>query len=190
MRRFLTLIELLIALSLAAAALTFLNLFFYQADLLGKKADVRAEESFKKRVLLSSLSRVMPRIFPDRFLLSDEGGLLFDFDNGVQFDPLFSNRVIGRLFLSSEGELLLALWPEQKLWKDLTELPIKKKVLLDRVEALRFSFYSPSLGSWVEKWEDEELKLPPLVKIAVERDGEERSLIFPLNKTKARIVLL
>ena len=91
MRRFVTLIELLIALSLTAVLLTLLNMTFYQVDSWGQKVEKQVGESFKKRRVLNRFSEIFPRILENRFIYKKESGLLFDFDNGVQLDPLFSS---------------------------------------------------------------------------------------------------
>lgn len=158
-RQYITLLELIIAMSLAVVILSTLSFFYYQVNLINVEMDQEQNESFQKRYVENRLASVLPKalssIDPSNdfhfFTSPDLGGLfrqgtaslVFSFDNCVQLDKNMTYHVIGRIYLDQNGSLILAKWPAEKRWKENEIPPMSKEVLLENVEHLSFSFFVP-----------------------------------------------
>lgn len=155
-KRPVTLIEMVIALALTVIILTSLTYFYRQMSEIDAETERVIADNFKMRFVETRLADVLPRSISESdkkkdfvfFSTGDDGltksgsqSLIFTFDNKVSLDKPFSNHVLGRLYLSQNGDLTLAYWPSPKRWKDNTLPPMKKEVLLKGVENLSFEFY-------------------------------------------------
>lgn len=158
-KRHLTLLEMLIAMAMTAVILMTLAMFYQNASHIGFELDKLKAQSFSLRHAENRLMRIFPAILKagnPNFLFCSfnaEGltaensqNLLFTFNNGDSLDKIFSNEVIGRLFVDRNQALMLAYWPLPKRLKEpinsaLDAVPIKKELLLENVEALHFEFY-------------------------------------------------
>lgn len=139
--------------------------FYAQMEYVHAQVDRAREEGFELRYIQARLSHVLPRIIAvhtspkekektdDFYFFSSQDenerlrspNLVFTYDNGVDLDPAFSNRVLGRLFLEQENgkkQLSLATWPVPRCWRS-TDPPMKKEVLLENVTDLEFLFFFP-----------------------------------------------
>lgn len=167
-RRHVTLIEVLIAMTLTVLVLTTLMFFYRQISTIGSEIDLLKAEHFKLRYLENRLSEIFPRVIRENdkkkdsvfFSIEEEGpakqSLIFTFDNDVDLDPVFSNHVLGRLYLDQEGSRLsLAYWPSPKRWEGGGQIPMKREILLEGVGSLAFEFFIPP------DREDEEKKTNP-----------------------------
>lgn len=232
-KRFATLLETLIALSLAMLILTTLTYFYRQITTLNRKGEEMQEMGFKMRYLENRLSAILPNAVSETdekkdffffstasqppFTMPGSPTLIFTYDNGTKLDKLFSNNVLGRLYLDSEGRFCLTSWPSPKRWTDGINPPIKKEILLEGVRELQISFFVapekewqleksppkkeegqeslPALvkptpaGSWLPSWSFDYHQLPALVKLQVTlNNGTVRLFVFPLPKSQRQIV--
>lgn len=158
-RLYITLLELVISMSLAAVILSTLTFFYHQVSLINAEMDREQNESFQKRYVENRLATILPKALSSKdpsndfhfFTSPDLGGLfkqgttslVFSFDNCVQLDKNMTYHVIGRIYLDEEGSFLLAKWPAEKRWKENETPPMSKEILLENVEDLSFSFFIP-----------------------------------------------
>lgn len=226
-RSFFTLLELLIAMGLVAMLLTTISYYYLQLVVLDQKTEQLQNEIYQLAYLESRLAQVLPRAVPEGkrgkpfffYTASDSKGglfkegttsLVFVYDNGIDLDKKLANEVVGRLFVDTEGRLTLASWPVPKRWDKDKEPPMKKEILLDGVEAIRFSFYyppqvdqskvvgkvSPQVQAkrslfleqddhWYDSWLQDYYMLPAIMRIELERKAagepvQRFQLAFPL----------
>jgi type II secretory pathway component PulJ len=155
-----TLLEVLIALSLAVIVLTTLNFFYRQIDSINVAMEKVQRESFQMAYIENRLSNIIPKAVFTKiagakndfyfFTGSDVNGLLkegspslvFTFDNGVNLDKPFSNHVLGRLYLDKKGNFCLATMPSPLRWEKGGAIPIKDEILLQNVESIAFRYYA------------------------------------------------
>lgn len=224
-RRHATLIEVLIAMMLTVLVLTTLMFFYQQVSTINIDIDKVKAEHFRLRYVENRLSYVLPRAINEKgknsdfvfFTLNDEGigmngsqSLIFTFDNDVSLDKIFSNHVIGRLFLDKDGRLILAYWPSPKRLEGVAQIPMKREVLLEGAESLAFEFFIPPekageakltkaanpppspepKGDWRKQlWSKDFKKLPAMVKVIIgmkegfKKPKETITFVFPLVNT-------
>lgn len=158
-RRYVLLLEVLIAMLLTMILLSVLLSFYIQINKLNAAQEVEQEHSFKKLFLASRLASIVPKAVPPNHPDKDflffstlgndnqtKGGtpaLFFTFDNGIKLDNPFSNHALGKIYLNQEGQLSLAMWPSPIRWTDAEIPPIKREILFTEVEDLSFDFYLP-----------------------------------------------
>lgn len=154
-KRYFTLLEVLIGMTLAIVLLSTLSYFYQQVEWLNTEAERAQKESFQMRYVENRLAKIMPQTFSERemkkyfyFYTSQAEGLLkspsllFTYYNGVKLDSPFSNEVLGRLYLDEQKkQLCMATWPSPKRWKLGEAPPMSKEVLMENVESLAFEFY-------------------------------------------------
>ena len=160
-RLFVTLLETLIAAGLLALLLVIIFGFFRELSIMSTATEIQQKESFKQRYLETRLAYIFERIVNERdnartffFYTQPPNGefssftsLIFTFNNGIRFDPMFSGDVLARLYVDkasgfgreATGNLVLAMWP---LHVDNPEQYMKKEVLLENVSKIRFEFYA------------------------------------------------
>ena len=125
--------------------------------------------------------------------------LVFSYDHGIDLNERFSNHVLGRLFVEeteSNNYLVLATWPVPRCWtKEDESPPIRKEILIDRVEELDFEFFHPSeapekvrttiagidaqgiseeteleRNQWYSNWSSSYKLLPAIIKVRIKRN--------------------
>lgn len=209
-RRHFILLEVLIAMALTMILISILLIFYMQVNKFNSELEKKQDYSFKKLYLSTRLASVLPKAIaqndPDKDFFfftttandsstkSGTTALMFAFNNGVKLDSAFANHVLGRLYLSSEGQFCLAIWPSPTRWTDVTVPPIKKEVLFEHVENLTFEFYIPPsknreiiwqnhkpaitmkktdllklspIGEWKHEWQQEYEALPYMVRVTL-----------------------
>lgn len=215
-RRYVLLLEVLIAMVLTMILLSVLLAFYIQINKINAAQEIEQEHTFGKLFLSTRLASILPKIVPANTTEKDfiffstyhndgqtKGGtpsLFFTFDNAVKLDPGFSNHVLGRLYLTPDGQLSLALWPSPIRWNDAEMPPIKNEVLFEGVEDLSFEFYHPpsrqrkiilanhtptfkdsnlmqieTLGEWKTEWQQEYGDLPALIRIKLTLTAKAKS---------------
>lgn len=158
-RRFITFIELLIAMALTSLILTVLFYFYRDIDWLNQDMEKSQNEAFRLSYVQNRLSDVLPNAVSPRtaeddfffFVSNDANGLLktgnpslvFTYNFGANRDPQFANHVLGRLYLDTQNNLRLATLPSSARWSSKMPLKIKNEVLMENVESLSFNFYVP-----------------------------------------------
>lgn len=194
---------------LTMVLLASLSYFFRETDAMNSTFERLRKQGFEISYLENRLSKIVPKaVMPNDkkkdyiFISSGDGhglfksgssNLLFTFDSGVEVDKAFANHVLGRLYLTKEGELTLAIWPSYARWEN--KLPqMKKEVLLGGVENVQFEFYvpPPAFGAkiterevepknfWHKEWKQEYKKLPAMVRMTVHTKGESMIFVFPI----------
>jgi len=178
-RSFLTLLEVLIAMSLTVIVLIVLNYFYRDLSQIDFAMDKTYRQTFQLRYLENRLADIFPKTLSpkqakkDYFFFSGNDGnagmkpgstnLVFLFDNGVVLDKNFANFVLARLYLDRENKLTLAIWPAPERWEANVAPPIKKEILLENVDSLSFEFFIPP-----EKNRKASEKLPDTKQVVAE----------------------
>lgn len=152
-----TLIEVLIAMTLTTMILMTLMFFYRQVMMIGGDLDEVKREAFYRCYVENRLANTLPRIGAidstkkesllffssdnNHLTMPNSQSLFFTFDHGISLDQVFSNTIIGNLYVDKQGQLMLAYWPAPKQWPS-GELPrMKKEVLMQKVKSIVFSFY-------------------------------------------------
>lgn len=157
LKRYVSLIEVLIAMVLTVLVLSTLLFFYQQISFISIDIDKVKAEHFNLRYVENRLSEILPRTINEKdkkdfafFSLNDDGigmggsqSLIFTFDNDISRDNAFSNNVIGRLYLDKQGALTLAYWPVPKRQEKGGTVPMKKEILMEGVDSLSFEFFIP-----------------------------------------------
>lgn len=227
-RRMMLLVELLIAMILTMGILTIMMIFYDQVDRANSALEKEQNISFRKLYLSTRLAAVIPKAIGfnnsekdayfftsnaiDTFAKPGSSSLVFAFDNGVKLDSIFSNHVIGRLYVNQKSQLCLAVWPSPKRWNNFSLPPMKNEILYDNVDSLSFNFFVPPAkdrqlilqnnqvtiaknenvpmeldGDWKTEWEQEYKDLPAIIRINVDLLSKESEqplvLVYPLPKS-------
>jgi type II secretory pathway component PulJ len=158
-KRFITFIELLIAMVLTSLVLTFLFYFYRDIDWLNQDMEKSQKSAFRLAYVQNRLADVLSHAVSPRtnegdfffYVSQDANGLLkatnpslvFTYDFGANRDPQFANHVLGRLYISTNGHLCLATLPSPARWPAGGHLKMKNEILMENVESLSFAFYVP-----------------------------------------------
>lgn len=153
-KRYISLIELLVAMGLTIAILMTLTFFYRQVTEIEIEIDRTKAQNFNSRYIESRLSLILPKAVAASkkdflfFSIGDEGltkpgskSLLFTFDNNISLDKAFSNNNLARLYLDKNGNLMLAYWPSPLRWENGVTPPMKKELLFQGADNLSFEFY-------------------------------------------------
>jgi len=167
-RRYVTLLETLIAMALVSVILTTLMGFYSQLTGIQEVVEKAQKENYSHLFAQYRLNAIFAKVVgpltktgkevEDFFFFTTGNGrqapgteaLVFVYDNGYGAGPYFSNKLIGRLYLDEYGRLILASWPTIARIDDLRP-PMMKEVLLTDVSDLRWSFYRPAAIEGKEK---------------------------------------
>ncbi len=166
----LTLLEVVIALTLAAILLTVLLQFFAQSN----KQHIRVQE-IKKTVLPIELMRqrlihlisclATPSIekgeedlqfYTQTSSIAQGDALFFSCDYEIDPDPAFCLKTQEMLYLNLEGQLCLLSWGKEDA--------SRQEVFLEGIKSLSFSFFDPKKKTWTRRW-DKKSPLPSLFKM-------------------------
>lgn len=232
-KRPMTLIEMIVALALTVIVLTTLTFFYRQVSEIDAQTEKVISDNFQLRYAETRLAEILPRTISasnqkhDFVFFSIEGdglakpgsqSLIFTFDNQISLDKMFSNHVIGRIYLDTKGNLTLAYWPSPKRWERNHLPPMKKEILLENVDNLAFEFYiapvkeiaaepkddkktskgdkspppSPEpKGAWRKlPWQVEFQQLPAMIRVMVTLPKREKPMVFafPLPNAKSHVI--
>lgn len=154
-RRYFTLLETLIAISLVAVLLTIVFGFFKELSELSRQTEEQQKASFRARYVQTRLAFIFERLVnenegskrkfyfftqgPDKGL-SPSTSLVFTFNNEVRANPAFSDDLLARLYVDDHHCLCLAMWP---LYSDQPHQEMQKEVLLQNVADMKYEFYMP-----------------------------------------------
>lgn len=163
-KRHFTLLETLIALGITMLILSTLTFFYRQIDAINSQVEKVQDNSFRMRYVENRLAAILPNAVSEAdekkdfffyttsssisFGMQGSPTLLFTYDNGVKLDKPFSNHVLGRLYLDSDGNLCLATWPSPSRWVEGVTPPMKKEVLLEGVRELNLGFFVAPDREW------------------------------------------
>lgn len=169
MKRGLTLLEVVIAVSLSAVLLGALFAMYQKMEV----AHIQASEMKRRALGMELFEQRMARIFetaeePDGeklFFESIGGGLLLSYNRGVDPDPKLCGVVKGKLMLE-EGRVVL------------TSEERTREVFFENVKRMDFSFFNPKERTWVGQWNEK--GLPMIAKIEI--DGDRFMFFIPAGK--------
>ena len=173
-RRYATLIELLVALCLTAMIVGALLVTYRQIYRVGYTADREIKKLRKAYALHSRLSRIFPETMCEEAFYTDDDGLFFAYNNGIDQDPLFSGRVLAHLHFE-EGRLAITIGST-------VEEQERTEILCSGLKRFAIEFYQPPhyreqiAPGWSCQWPVEYRELPALVKLHL----DEQSLTFAI----------
>lgn len=161
-RRYVTMLETLIALGITMIILSTLMFFYREIDAINGQVEKMQDQGFRMRYVENRLATILPTALSetakDFYFFSTSSTiaqamagsptLVFAYNNGVKLDKPFSNHVLGRLFLDKEGNLSLATWPSPERWVEGSNPPMKKELLLEGIQELKFSFFVAPDRNW------------------------------------------
>ncbi len=216
-KKYMTLLEVLIATLLTTILLTALTFFYRDMNLLNTGLDKLHIEQFQQSYLQMRLSTILPRTLAPKAkqkdfyfytsrALNGTSSLVFAFNNGPCLDRNFAGNVLGRLFVDSTGDLVLASWPAPSRWTE-EQAPLKKEVLMENVESLNLRFYIPpehdlsktgganhlegvTYNHWVEEWPATLRELPAMVNLRIQLKGIEKPIEFAYQLPNSNLVIL
>lgn len=203
MKRYFSLLEILIALTLASILLTGLFGYYRKLHLTGELLQQSIEKVDNWRNLQARLSTIFVKVNGEggatmnkkrgeRYFYTpkDKNELIFTYDNGKDYDPRFSNIVLAKIFLDpTSKELFLLRWPLPNFDKEnRPPFPFQKEILLENVERISFDFYDQN--EWMlKKWPFDKLSpAPDFVRFNITTSLEKKdslSFIFQLTNGKS-----
>ncbi len=158
-KRYVTLIEFVISISLTAIILTSLTMIYQQFNLMNIAMDKAQNENFKKRYIENRLAFIFPRALPSNksnikfhffstkdasaYTKAGSDSLTYSYDNCVKLNKNITHYVIGKIFVDVNDNLILTVWPSDVRWEKDIDPPMHKEILLQGVESITFSFFVP-----------------------------------------------
>lgn len=152
-KRYVTLLETLIAMSLLSLLLVVIFGFFREISAISNMTESKQDEAFEMRYVESRMAFLFERLVnenakdrkfyfycePPNDAFSNCPSLVFTYNNEVRADPLFSGDVIGRLYVDKQNNLCLATWPIYFI--EGIQTP-QKEVLMNNVHDISFKLYA------------------------------------------------
>jgi len=204
-KRFVTLLEVLIAMGLISILLTVLLGVYGQTVKTQYQIEKTLQSNFQLLYAQFRLNQVIPTILNPRenknkeyrgwaFYTQNPGSLVFTYDNGTGSGTYFSNDVTARLFVDENNRLMLLSWPVPKRYSDV-EPPMRTEVLLENVDSLTFDFFKakPSekkrlqishekatgeFGDGFKTWSSDEEDIPAIIRIFVQLEGQKDPVLY------------
>lgn len=184
-KRSLTLLEVIIALVLAAILLS--TLFTFYRNLFVTRSQIQTSKNISlQRVLTQErLTQIFGKLLSE---VEEEKGVIFytaghnkalslilyfAYDNGIDPDPQYCGTVKALLYLSLEKKLTLLT------------LPAREEILLEDVDSLFFAFFDIKEKSWQNSWVSEAGKLPAMIKLLINEDP----IVFFLPDASKKITI-
>ncbi len=109
----------------------------------------------------------------------EKESLIAIFDNGIDPDPVFSGKVMARVYLDGDRNLSLALWPHDPGEKK--NRPWRNEILLTNVDDCEFLFFgkAPSQEfAWESRWPSNRKENPSMVRLRVQLNRNPLSYAF------------
>lgn len=216
-KRYVTLLETLIALSLLTVLLVIIFSFFKEMTTISNMTEVKQKEAFKLRYLESRLAFFFERVVNEKssdrkfyfYVEPTPNGqspfpsLVFTFNNEVRANPLFSEDVLGRLYVDTDQNLCLVTWP---IHGENASKQMQKEVLMEHVTSLSFKMLAapehlpsrnfistaivdpnqPARGQWhFDEWKMAYKEMPVIIKIKIKIEDKQS----PVKEWKFAFVL-
>lgn len=179
MKRSVTLLEVLIALSLTAIVLGAIFTSYRNITTTHLKAEKAKAEVLNNKNVYQRLNYIFsrfsfekketkeknnPKVSPPFYTtsLSDSLGLVLniEYDNGIDPESSFCNQVRSELYLNRQKELCLATYSKKGIKR--------MEVLKENVQGLNFQFFNPSSkDSYSTSWSIEKEGLPAIVEMTL-----------------------
>ncbi|MBI3236705.1 MAG: prepilin-type N-terminal cleavage/methylation domain-containing protein [Chlamydiales bacterium] len=176
-----TLLEVMIALSLASILLSGLMVSYYQIS----KKRVLAEGVKKNQLSVELMLQRLKHLFigiesaEKPYLQTDVhpdgigNSLFFEFDQGVDREAVFCRTLKGMLYRNLRGQICLVSWPSEEEGR--------VEVLLEGVDLFEFSFFDEQKKVLNTEWEKKD-PLPVFMKLSwkfcSEKKGKEEMVFF------------
>ena len=196
----------LVGLGLLAALLSLLFSFFTSSAKMDQKLKQSQHALLERQNLMNRLQSIFVSSIASNALddasslytknMQKEGplNLIVLFDHGIDPDPAFSGRCLGRIYLNEANQLCLAIWPEahQKGGGK-----VREEILMQNVSSFQFRFLNRNQKEaieWAEKWPKEEKRnIPSLIELDLwvgQEKEEDPSLIltFILPSQEPKII--
>lgn len=187
----------MIALSLTAILLTTLFTYLIEYAKIEKKVDIARLEITNRSHLQTRLqslftsvdqSSLNPYFYTKTFEKEKILSLVTIFDNGIDPDPAFSGSIIGKIFLDSEKNLSLALWPSSQEKNP----PWRKEILLSNIDRFAFEFLGEIEGKetsrpvsanlcWKSEWVITQRGVPAMIRLTVHKVGEKEPIEYAFH---------
>lgn len=157
-RRYVTLLETLIAMTLLSMLLLVIFGFFRELSVISQMTLTKQREAFQMRLVESRLAFLFERVVydstkerqhlrtfyfftePPNDAFSAFPSLVFTYNNEIRRDPSFSGDLLGRLYVDKENKLCLASWP---IYEENPHEAMQTEVLLEKVKNMDLEFYVP-----------------------------------------------
>lgn len=185
-----TLLEALIALSLFSIVLSGFWVYLRTFSKMQAQATLSIEKAEKRHFIKARLGSLLTRAVPyansTKAVFYTRSGsygmeLVFVCDQGVDYQPNFSNETIALLYLDDNQSLCLTTWPYTS---EPSPDQYRTEVLLENIQTLSFLFTDPSdeEGDFYRmQWLSEDRKLPLSVRIKIQaQDDTPLSLVYLL----------
>ena len=191
------LFEMLIALGLASLLLTFLFSCLKQHLRVGMRIEAARTEILHRQNLQTRLQDLLTSLsyspsqstlYTRPFPPQGKESLVLLFDHGIDPDPLFSGKLLGRIYVDEKQNLCLAMWPIEHS----KNRPWRKEILLPHVSNASFQFLgdkkeanpkiepvTPQLG-WHESWPKERGDLPFFIRLSLSQGDTSLDFAFRL----------
>lgn len=206
-KRFITLLEVLIAMGIALGLLMACLYFYRYVSYVDSEITWMQKLAFQIRMsetrlnaILSTAGAVSDRkeakmVFftqEEHMGLTQGPSLLFTYRNDDLFNVYYLGPVLGCLFVDPEGRLTLATWPYNKTMSPESAHPVHSEVILEGVERLSMEFLAgetdktqfPDLrpGGLLKEWRSEFDELPHAMKLIIQLRGQKEPVVlaFPL----------
>ena len=203
--------------------LTSITFLYRQVTLINKESERLQKEQFRLTYLEKRLGSIIPTIisptdiledfyfYTSEALIHDNQSLVFTYDHGVNLDKNLSNHLLGRLYVDSKKNLVLATWVSPRRWGINPNLEMKREVLLENVSDLNFEFYVPPKkdrelivkpskqtpdilpeNHWHKTWSYRHNQLPPMMKIHFKKNIDEKPVpfTFAFSLPKSNLVIV
>lgn len=215
-KRFITLLEVLIATLLTTVLLTALTFFYRDMTTLNAELDKLHIVQFQQSYIQKRLSTLLPKTIASKAKQKDfyfyttpsingSPSLVFTYDNGPCLNRNFAGHVLGRLFINKNNALVLASWAAPSRWSE--EPVLKNEILMEDVENLHFRFYIPpehdlsktgpgnhlegiTYNQWYEDWPAHLKELPAMIQIRIQQKGRDKPVEFAYQLPNSNLVII
>jgi hypothetical protein len=184
-----TLIEVVVSLCLITIILTFLFGYFAQITKIEINIAKTKKKVYEKNHLLVRLNNILSQIsftdinkspFYTKYKKKNEYlSLYFNFDNGIDPDPNYSDIIKARLFIDEKKDLCLELEPNDEKIKTK-----RKEILLKDINHIEFKFLSQKDllmqkyatkkitddFFWFDFWPEEKKSLPLVICLKINKN--------------------
>lgn len=180
-RLYISLVELVVGLVLLSLAIGFLFRYLTHVariDCAMQHTEEQSADTSRAAARLSILFQKATSLLVE--YKEGEPILILRFDNGVDPDPLWSGKMVGRLRRTEEGDLLFSYAPEGRR----IDTP-REEILFPQVADVEWTFWKGGDPIWITEWR--ERTLPPTIRLKVGRRAHESLQFAFFTSTPLRI---
>jgi hypothetical protein len=171
--------------------LTILFTFLVESTKVEKKIDYARNaigERGETQTRLQTIFSTVDRVIHTEINRKGKRELLFEFDHGIDPEPLFSGKLNGKLWVDPEKQLCITFEPLEKKGKKRTT------VLLTHVENLEFEFLGKTRAAehgknekstpitlelcWRSDWSISDAEIPNLIRLIITQKNSKEPIRF------------